>query len=337
MMKPGEINLTKFLRSRMCTYLLIGGALAAGWISRPASGQSLTWCGDSGFFRGIGSLLSLSEDLGLRGAVNAVLLMGALFLMGIVNRQYMVTRTNSLIYIGLSAWLACSPAAMLFAAPGAWLLPVVMMSVLLVVYGAYDRPKLTAHWFLAMFLPAACSAVEWTFAPLMLVVLVGCAQMRCLSLRSILAMGIGMLTPVWLLWGFGLMPWHDFAWPDIVPLWRDWHLRGGLALVVLAGLTVVWAVVLMLFNLFHMIGLNARTRAINGVLTMCTIVTSVMCVAEWGRIEMYLPLLLMLTAMQTTLFFRINQGKRRGYGVVVGEILVYATFFAWSLWQNRPL
>lgn len=327
-MKPREIALTRFLKSRPCTLLMIAVGVMAVWC---ASNAGVAWerTAESGLidWHGVESAYTCGS---LHGIINQVLMVGTMVMMGLANRWWNIMRTGSVMYTGLLAIMAGALPALTFGAIGAWIMAVIVLLCMLVMYSCYDRPTRTPRIFLIFFMLSCGTCIEYAFAAYVPVMLLGCGQMRCMGMRQLLAAAIGLLTPLWLLWGFGLIDLNMMQPPHIQPISVDGIKGYALPMVCCAMVTLATGLAMTVYNVIRVYGFNARTRAMNGLLTVLTAITELMCIVDWGRLYVYMPLLLCMTAMQTTLFFRINV-DRRGYVTVLALITFYAGIFAWSI------
>lgn len=316
-MKPVEEKLTRFLRGNLFVSILVAVALAVIWSGVAMGDASVQSGGYAGKFSGI----SVVSDL-TTARVSSLVMLVTMSLMWLVNRFFNVLRTTSKLYLGLFALMAAaSPGAMGAALNGPLLGFAVMLS-LVVMYTTYNRGLPTRRIFLVFALMGAGAAFQWSYAAFMPMFLLGCGQMRCLTVRSLLAAGVGMLTPLWILWGFGLITLRDAA-----PLAIGWPTADVLSGFSSAGIltvvtTLVTAVVATLYNTIRVYGFNAQTRAFNGIFATLTLWTAALTAVDLGHAVMYMPLLTALTAMQATLFFRINI-ERRGYILVIALTLIY--------------
>lgn len=320
-MKPVEEKLTRFLRGNLFASLLVITALAVIW-SGATMGNTACGLSSGGYAGKFGSMTVFSELTTVRLSSFVMLLM--MSLMWLVNRFFNIVRTTSKLYIGLFALMAAGTPGTMGAVLNGPVLGFAVMLSLVVMYTTYNRGLPTRRIFLVFTLMSAGAAFQWSYVAFMPVFLLGCAQMRCLTIRSLLAAGTGMLTPPWILWGFGLITLHDAA--PLAIGWPTAEVFAGFSPVeaLTAVATLVTAVVTTLYNTIRIYGFNAQTRAFNGIFASLTLWTAALTAVDLGHAVTFMPLLTALTAMQATLFFRMNI-ERRGYILVIALTLIYLT------------
>lgn len=317
-MKPVEEKLTRFLRGNLFASLLVIAALAVIWSGvTMGEAHALSSGGYAGKF---GSMTVFSELATVRLASLVMLL--TMSLMWLVNRFFNIVRTTSKLYLGLFALMAAATPGTMGAALNGPVLGFAVMLSLVVMYTTYNRGLPTRRIFLVFTLMSAGASFQWTYAAFMPLFLLGCAQMRCLTFRSLLAAGAGMLTPPWILWGFGMIVFRDAA--PLAIGWPTADIFAGFspAEILTAVTTLATAVVATLYNTIRIYGFNAQTRAFNGIFASLTLWTAALTAVDLGHVATFMPLLTALTAMQATLFFRMNI-ERRGYILVIALTMIY--------------
>lgn len=321
-MKPIEDKITRFLRGRLYATLLFLAGIAI-----IASGVAMTTAttptaGLAGHFPPV-SLPSPTLD----AAAAIAAMLATMLLMLLINRFFNILRTSSKLFIGLYALMAAATPGAMGEALNGPILALAAMVALVIMYTTYQRSLPTRRIFLVFTLMSAGACMQWSYAAFLPMFLMGCGQMRCLTFRSILAAGVGMLTPPWILWGFSLIGPGDMVMPDIAwptaTVFRQFTSAQLLATID----TVAIAILATLYNTIRMFGLNAQTRAFNGIFATLTLWTALLTIIDFGHAATYMPLLTALTAMQATLFFRICI-ERRGYiGVIVLTLIFISVFF----------
>lgn len=269
----------------------------------------------------------LSPAVAVRMALAAMAF--SVLTMMVINRGFNILRTGSRLYIGLFALMVAGVPGAVSPAPFGFALVLLTLMSLLVMYTIYQQAASTRRIFLVFALFSAGSCVDYSFALFLPVWILGCGQMRCLSFKSFLAALIGVVTPYWILWGFGLVPLsgirlHPVAFPSA----ETFALYSPAALTAIA-VTVITAVAVTLRNIVNVFGLNARTRAFNGILANLTFWAAMLVVVDFGSALVYIPTLAALTALQLTLYFRIDI-KRRSYLTVLSLVIFYIAIFIWN-------
>lgn len=278
--------------------------------------------------RGIGTLAAESKLSAMLLAAVAGLF--AISIMSMTNRTFDIMQTTSNLYTGLFAMLAASlPGALGLAMDGVLLL-VTILFCLMFMYTTYGRPSSTRRVYLIFTLLSAGAALQYSFAFYIPVMILGCRQMRCYSLRAILASIFGLITPYWILWGFSLITLDQFQPPHI-----GWPTPASLDLysaqqIAGAGAMMIFALTATLYNLVKMYGKNARLRAFNGLLASLTLWTILAAIVDIGHLTTYMPLLAALTAINLTLYNQLGQ-QHRSYILVLLSVMISLSVFTWNL------
>ena len=197
---------------------------------------------------------------------------------------------------------------------------------------AYQAPGHTRSIFLAFFIVACGVALTGVAqCAYLAAMLIGCAQMRVLRIRGFLAAIFGIVTPLWILWGFSIVSVADISLSDGAPSVLDADSRQQFLLVgAYTAVTLLTAFGLGLFNMLKIYSYNARSRAYNGFFVILTLITAVMLLADIRHVYAYLPVLNMCVALQIGQFFNINR-QRHSYLGVFCLVALYAAVYTASL------
>lgn len=325
-MKPVERNITRFLRSRAGAFVFMGMAFIAILIASSVAQLPVVATG-RGLVASVPSVLWSSYTL-----PTALLFIGvAMGLMTFINNTFNLLRSTSILYLGVFCILeAASPIISTQPCSGMFVAIVVLLSMAL-LYSVYQEPKrCTKRVFLTFFLLSLGSMAQYAFVAYLPVFLAGCAQMRCFNFRSFLAALIGVITPWWILWGFGLIDASSVSLPTYTSIFKQLDVSGLAQLAVVIAVTVIAGFTFTLINVVKIYSYNARSRSFTGLLVTVTIATLLIAMVDFANITAYLMTLNCCVAFQIALWFRIN-AENRGYIAVVSTIAVYFILYIWSL------
>lgn len=324
-MKEGEIKTARLAGSGLWATLLTIIGLAMLW-----SGMSATGDGNAttpGVVRGLEfpALPAGSATF----AVATVCLLLSIAIMSLTSRIFNITHTSSRLYAGLFALMVC-------ATPGAagphltgMALCLTGLGCMILLYTTYNRANPYRRIFLIFAILSACSCYHWAFAALVPVMLPGCAQMRRFTLRTLLAALIGVITPLWILWGSSIISLDQLTAPHIALPSQQTLAMYSTPQLVAMGTTLAAAVVATLMNVIKVYGFNARTRSFNGLLAMLTLWTAIATVVDFGHAIDYMALLTALAAMQITLYYHL-WFERRSYITVIAVTILFIIVFLWN-------
>lgn len=261
-------------------------------------------------------------------AVNALVAVIAIT----INRTFNPLRSMTVIFAGLYPVLMMGTPALFGQLYGGSLLALVVMTVQLILFGTYGTPARTRSIFLIFFILAltalACRAALF-YIPLLLL---GCLQMRVLNWRAFLAAVLGIITPAWILIGFGIISIDHFTWPHLENVFPVIESADLLPLIVTIGFTMLIAVVATLANLVKIIGYNAQTRAYNGFTTVSLLATIALIIFDWQDALIFVPVLNIFTCIQLAAFFGRHSESRHGFLLIWGIVIVYICLCQWSLY-----
>ena len=200
------------------------------------------------------------------------------------------------------------------------------------LFSTYCDTANTPRVFLIFFIISFCAFFQYAFLMLLPVFFLGCAQMRILKLRTILAAGIGVITPAWLLFGFNIISIENVAMPHIESIFAAVETREAIYFVAGAAVTVFICVVMWMLNLMRVIGFNSQIRAYNGFFATLSFFTIAMMLIDYTNFPVYVPLLNCCTAFQAAHFLAARQ-SRYGYIWFLGIAMIYITLYLWGIWM----
>lgn len=247
-----------------------------------------------------------------------------------INRWYNITHSYCRIYIGLFILgLSCAPALWSGKSSGLIMCAVLLFCVIM-LYSLYQRPGGTRRIFMVFCLLSAGALSDFAYLGFAIPLMLACGQMRCLSLRAVLAAGIGLVTPLWIGWGFGLIDPVALQYPALSIPTPEQINEYPLPLQVLMGSVVIITAVLTIVNTLTVYGHNAKTRANNGVLALMSLWAVIAAVIDFAHALSYLPILIAMMSLQVALCFSLRR-QGRGYITVIVSILVFLSCAVWQI------
>lgn len=290
-----------------------------------------------------GAVMRLSGDRGLLFASanewiaspatslwsNIALIFAVVVLMIYINKAYTVPRNITLLYaIFFVVLQTATPAVTTQLFTGSMLLALVSVAMT-IMFGLFGRTQGQSGVFIVFFLLSAAVATQYAYALYIPVFFVGCAQMRILNLRTVLAAIIGLVTPWWLMWGMGIAVFDNLRLPEFHSI-GQFGGKPAVITILCCATTVVLAIASYALSLFKLMSYNARTRACNGVLTLVTLATVIAMVADYNNYPVYLPLLNFCTAFFLSHFFVIRNPVR-SWIVIISIIAIYYIYYIWRI------
>lgn len=322
-----EITFTRFLRSQgsavlmaLAALFMICRAFSSGIVNDISDFRTIAfstpgaWFG-SGVFSLWMSILSL--------VLVAVLL-------AYINRRYNILRSASFFFCAYFLFtVACIPfEAVRFT--GANLLALTLMGATWVLFSIYNRRISSRRVFIVFFLLGLGLLFEYCFLLYVPVFLLGMGQMKIFRFKKILAAGIGLITPAWIVWGLGLTDLPELPVLCFTPPSLLLSIPGGWPLLTATALTILSGIFFGVYNLLKIMAFNARSRAYNGFLAILSIATGLFALLNFTNIGFYLILLNACNAFSIGHFFRFTV-KRRGYIPVLVLMIAFFGIYLWAL------
>lgn len=247
-----------------------------------------------------------------------------------INRTFNVLRS-------LTALVGTMFMAMQIASPttlgqfyGGTILVLLMLFCTMLLFSEFGNGEGQRRVFLVFFLTGSCAFTQTGYLFYFPVFLLGCMQMRIFSMRTCLAALLGVITPAWILLGFGLVRPEDLQWPRMVPVWSIFDTRDAIQAFATTGFTIVVGVGFTIVNILKILSYNSQVRAYNGFLTMAFLFTSAFTMLDFNNLTFYIPLLNCLAAYQVGHFFTYRR-HRRSYIAILLLMGCYAGLYAWAV------
>lgn len=301
-----EVIIDWFLESRSFNAVAVG-ILVAVAIIYVAMGGSLACNGNNGmFFPSCNLWLS-------PGAVSMLLNVACIVAAGYwlkhLNRLYGFIRANATVSLSAFLMLQIATPAITGNFHDGTLMLVVVSAAAYMLFDTYQRRFSSRSIFMVFALLGFYAMFQFTALYLTAVFFIGFMQMRVMGLKGFIAMLLGLLTPYWICYGFGIILPDDFNVPGVKAAWNiedvSWVLVATCAVSVLATL------LLMMSNMMRIISYNAKRRACNGFFTVLTITTIIMMILDSANVTSYMPTFNLCFAVQVGHAFTISNSDRR--------------------------
>ncbi len=301
-----EKHITNVIRSRGVAILLM---LLGAWMVWSAPRYDILDIPD-----GISLLLTVATGAG----------------MIMINRQFNLLRTTSLFFAGLFMVMCGATPGVFTGGLTPALLAATVTCSIWIMFTLYNERRSDRRIFLAFTLLSAGAILDWAFLFYIPVFIAGIGQMRIFRFKKILAAIIGIITPWWIALGLGLVPVPRIPHIFFTPPAMLAETPGGWPFLSAVALTLAIGFFTGSINLLRILGFNARSRAINGLLSITGIATGVFAIVNFTHIATYVILLNVTVAFQVGHFFRATV-NRRGYIFVLALLVAYTGLYIWSI------
>ena len=321
-----ERDITDFLHAKISAWLLWVAAAAAATAAWSA-GMTPPPEANAGFGLPPVSAWAGHSVVSLALSLAGILCAGLLAIT--ITRIFNLLRTLTALAGGMFfAMQAAYPQGMT-AFNGGTLAVLLVPLTVFVLFTTFSNPGRTRRIFLIFFLLTLGGLTQAGFLLFIPVFAIGCLQMRIFNLRTFTAGLLGIITPPWILIGFGIIdPWQ-ITLPRPVMLWNIVAPGALVQIIATTAVTIITGAVFIAMNLLKILSYNSRVRAFNGFLTTAWIFSAVFTVIDFNDFYFFLPLLNMLTAYQVAHFFTYRR-SRRSYMAIMFIMALYAGLCIWS-------
>lgn len=207
------------------------------------------------------------------------------------------------------------------------LLAVVIPGCLALLWTSFANTTRLRHIFLLFVILSGLTMTQYCFAFYIPVFIIGCVQMKIFSLKTVIAIVIGLVTPWWIALGFGLIDTTEFHMPEMSGLFAAMDTERIVNIVLVTVTTAALLIVAWFANVMNVLNLNANLRAFNGSISIISVFTLIAIIADFNNAAIYLPTLMLLASYQLAFMFGKMSDNRRVFAVL-SIMLLYVAFFA---------
>lgn len=323
--------MTKFVHSRwllLVTVALMAAGIIFAW--RGAVPSDLI-AGDRGLLLPSANLW-LGTDPAVGAAINIAVTVGLAALMILLNNTFNLMRATTLLDATLFLLATAAMPALLLQLYSGTVICLTVTLCLFLLFSCYGNPRPERRVLLIFATLSFMTMTQYAYLAYIAVFAVGCAQMRILSPRSVIAALLGLAVPWWMAFGTGLAWPAQMHYPDFMDLAGTVDFTANLPLYVTLGFTALLLVVAWCLNFPQMISYNAHLRAYNGTASVLALVTIVAMVVDFTNMQAYAPVLAMCAAFQMGRVLAVKGAKsRRGYIPVLIILLIYILLYLWNV------
>lgn len=303
--------------------------LVGAWLSF-SHADMLAIAGDKGF-----ALPSAIEWFGNRTTSFWVNLGANMLIVGLmiwINRSYNFMKAMTLIYVSFFALMQLATPDLLDEFYSGTVLCAILLFCTSLLFNCFGQrtPDSMRKIFMIFFMLSAGTATQYVYAGYILVFLIGCIQMRIFSLRTLLAAGIGIVTPWILMIGSGIVQPSQLHMPTFVSLFSDIDMRDTMTLLLTVLLTALLMLSGMVLTFFKVLTYTARRRSFNGLITVLSVFTLVAMMVDYTNMVTYIPTLNVCAAFAVSHFFAINNTEK-SYIAILSIYVIYIALYLWKI------
>lgn len=312
-------RVTEFIHSRNFATLLIfvcGAAIAAAFYG----GITVPVEGNRGF-------VSLSPNLWISNPAVSVILSlavnGLIALSAVsITKTFNIMRSQTALWAALFAVMQTSTPSIAAQFCGGTILCAVMVFAMMIFYSCYADNSLRRRIFIVFCIVTSAALFQYAIIFYLVVMLPGLAQMRIFNFRTVLAAVLGIITPLWILFGTGIFVAGDLRWPNFVGTLSAIGSSEMILTLITVGVTILLGFVALAANLMRTLSYTAKFRAANGFIAIIMIATTILSLVDYNDLSVYIPILNFTVAYQIAHFFS-NRRRDRSYVAVLSVIALY--------------
>lgn len=320
-------NIVRFLHSRFAAVLLGMAAVACAGVSYGA-GDVIPITGSKGLWLASANLWLAPGVVSL--LLNLLLCCGIALAMIILNKRFNLIHSTSVLFAGLFMVMQSALPSVAGQFYDGTLLCIAIMACSGILFAAFHEPGATRQVFLIFLLLTMCAFTQYAYVVYIPVFLIGCAQMRIVNGRTMTAALLGLITPIWILAGFGLIDIREITLPEFTNIFAAIRNRELLQMSVTTGVTVLLCIMTGAGCMLRTYSYNTNGRTFNGFIYVVSIITIVLVFIDYTNVATYLPTLNSCAAYHTGHFFAIYN-RRLSYIGILAVIAIYAGLYTWSL------
>ena len=300
----GEAAINRFINSRVLTWLTAVVGIVAAYAMLLFFGTPSVPPVEGLFGGGLDHLLPSGI---LSWAVNMVVVFVAAVMLNWLNKTYVFIREHTMMFVTVFLCATLSNPVVSTSLGTPTLLALALVVCTYVMFGTFQQRDSQSVAFLITMILTVCAMQSFVFALYIPVFIVGFFQMRIFTLRTLLAVLVGIVVPVWTATAFGWIDPAQVRLPDL--LGGIATLRGGVdaGLLLQPMFMVAVGTILGLSNALTLISYRQQLRAYNGFVNVMAVATVLFMVADVSHAEAYAVVANMLAAVQVAHFFTIRK------------------------------
>ncbi len=280
---------------------------------------------DSGLYISSSNLwFTPSASFGINIAVIAVT---ALSMILCNNRFQFIRNFSTLLASGYMILECCNPSTSTTLINGNIIALVTILSISL-LYLSYHYPNPLIQ-FTIFLLISICSIFEYGAITLMPIFILGVMQMQSISIKGILAIMIGIITPYWILFGMGIaVPSESFSF-DMVSIFSA-KINSANPLFITNTAILLVTFILLIKNMATIYNYPRQERAYNGVITLLTIWVITMIIIDYNNKLTYIPTLYLCCSIQLAHSYTSSKSPIKSLFVIAFLLIVVAQYI-WNI------
>ena len=271
----------------------------------------------------------LAESYTISGFANVACVVVTGVMLYFLNKSFSFIRAVTTINVSVLFLLEAACPYLTTGSPKGAMMCMVMLAAAFILFGSYNCRDAQRSIFITFAILMLGAWLHYACIYLIPVFLLGFVQMRSMSVKGFLAMGVGLLTPPWILLGMGIVSPSNLSMPEMQNVWSVLSHNESWLLLTVVIVEALLLVALSILNLMQIYSYKMQIRAYNGFFSVLAIATLVMMAIDYGNILSYLPVLNCCIAVQVAHTFTTSSNPWRFVGImllVAACVASYCTF-----------
>lgn len=248
--------------------------------------------------------------------VNILLALAVALMMVAVSRTYSLLRATSVLDASLFLLMCTGTPGVLVEANSGLILTLVLMCCTYVLFRTFGNPVDRRPVFLIMAVLSTMAMTQYSYVLYIGVFVVGVIQMRIFTLRAVVAMLLGIITPWWLVLAGGLMSPGEVHVPEFESIFGEFSFARNITIFASVSVAVLLLIIAWLGNFPKMIAYNAHRRAYVGFLSVMALATMLGICADYASACVYAPTLFMCASFLLGHLF-VGRSGRGWLGILI--------------------
>lgn len=321
-------QITKYLHDR-------GSAVTAIIVTVAAIIVAFSW-GKVDPIEGYRGILYPSPNLWISDPVismsfNLLFIVGLAIACIIINKTFNIMRGQTAIWATFFLFFSMSMPSLGGQFYGGTLLCAVMVTVTALMFTCFGAGDAARRVFLMFFLLSITALVQYAAMFYLIVLFPGLAQMRVLNMKSIIAGLLGIICPLWIIFGCGIASPFDIQWPEFVGTLGSLDSTDMLITFSTLGITILLGIFAFCGVIMKVISYNAKYRSANGFWAILMMSTILLMLVDYNNLAIYVPLLNFTAGYHLAHFFS-NHRKPRSFIPILSILSIYTMIYALSLY-----
>lgn len=299
-----ETAVNRFINSRALTWIIALAGIATSYALLHTVGASAATDVDGLFGDGLDHLLPPGT---LSWGVNIAVIFVAAVMLNWLNKTYVFIREHTMMFVTVFLSTTLFNPEVSLSLNTSSLLALVLVVSTYVMFATFQQRDRRSVAFLITAILTVGAMQSFVFALYIPVFLIGFIQMRTFSFKTLLAMVIGIVVPLWVATAFAWIDPTQVRMPHLVGSMSELEDSVDPGALLHTLFVVAVGTILGISNILTLMSYRQQLRAYNGFLNIMAVATVLFMAVDIANVRAYIVIINMLTALQAAHFFTIRR------------------------------